>query len=145
MFNSVLMVCVGNICRSPMAEYLLKDMATREDRHLRVESAGIGALVGKSADPNTLRLLAERGVDGSPHRARQLNGDLLREFDIVWVMERWQKREIEAEYPTSRGRVYTIGHWEDFEVPDPYQKDDTAFREAMELIEKGIDQWRTRI
>jgi len=145
MFNSVLMVCVGNICRSPMAEYLLKDVVAREKRALRVESAGIGALVGKPADPHTLQLLAERGVDGAPHRARQLDGSLLREFDLVWVMEKWQKREIEAEHPSSRGRVYTIGHWGDFEVPDPYQKDEKAFREAMALIEKGLDQWRTRI
>lgn len=145
MFNSILMVCVGNICRSPMAEYLLKDVASRENRALRVESAGIGALVGKPADPYTIRLLAERGIDGMPHRARQLDGGLLRDFDLVWVMEKWQKRQIEAEHPSSRGRVYTIGHWEGVEILDPYQKDEKAFREAMTLIEKGIDQWRAKI
>src|SRR6266542_2985353 len=80
MFENVLIVCVGNICRSPMAEGLLRARFVGH-RRARIESAGLAALEGRPADPIAVELLAERGIDISAHRARQLTPELLAAFE----------------------------------------------------------------
>jgi protein-tyrosine phosphatase len=139
MFNSILVVCVGNICRSPMAEALLRKAI--ESRGIAVSSAGIGALVGHAADETAQALMLERGIDISCHRARQLDGQLVREADLILVMEQWQQKEIDTHYPTARGKVHCLGKWSDFEIPDPYRRPRQAFEAALESIDQGINDW----
>ena len=82
-FEHVLVVCVGNICRSPTAEFLLKRALPGK----RVESAGLGALVGHDMEA-TARLVAEaHGLACPQHKARQLTRELCREADVILVME----------------------------------------------------------
>jgi protein-tyrosine phosphatase len=138
-FSAILTVCVGNICRSPMAEAVLAHRLASRGFDVKVESAGIGALVGRPADPIALALMSERGLDLSRHRARQLTPDLVRAFDLVLVMESDQQRAVEAMVPSARGRVHRIGRWGNFDVPDPYRQDRRAFERALELIERGVD------
>ncbi len=107
----------------------------------RVESAGLAALVGRPADPAAVRLLADRGVDISGHRARQLTPDLLADFDLVLVMEVAQQHHLEMLSRASRGRVHRIGRFGRFDVPDPYRQDDAAFERALALIERGLDDF----
>ena len=140
MFRRDLMVCTGNICRSPMAEVLL----ARECPSLQVESAGIAALVGHSADPDALALMQERGIDLSGHRARQLSPSLLSEADLVLVMEEAQRRHIERTFPAARGKVHRLGRFGDFDVPDPYRRGREEFVRALELIGNGISQFKAR-
>ena len=64
----ILVVCVGNICRSPMAEALLRDALTGPEE-ITVKSAGLGALVGQAADKHAVELMKERGMDLIAHRA----------------------------------------------------------------------------
>src|SRR5512138_1160813 len=109
MFSRILMVCVGNVCRSPMAAALLRDRLGRRGVVLGVESAGISALVGRPAEQTAQELMRERGLDISAHRARQLTPELIRSFELVLVMEASQQPEVEAILPTARGRVYRIG------------------------------------
>lgn len=139
MFQSILIVCVGNICRSPLAEGLLRDRLEKAGKQVRVESAGLGALVGKPADPLSVELAAELGVDLTAHRARQLTPELLREFELVLVMEAWQVKDVERLSPTTRGRVYRLGHWGDFDIPDPYRKPRGAFERALARIQEGVE------
>src|SRR5690606_6892784 len=122
MFERILVVCVGNICRSPMAEALLREALPGR----RVSSAGIGALVGEPADPLAVQLMRERGLDIGAHRGRQLDEPLLRENDVLLVMERGHREWIESRWPQARGRVYRWGHWSDFEVPDPRSEEHTS-------------------
>lgn len=143
MFNHIVVICVGNICRSPMAEALLA--AKLRERGTVVRSAGIGALVGHPAEPLAAELLAERGLDLSHHRARQLNDRIVREADLILVMEMWQQKELEKIYPHSRGRVHRLGRWGDFEVPDPYKKPRPAFEAALALIEQGVAEWEAKL
>lgn len=143
MFNSILVVCVGNICRSPMAEALLRDVL--KDKGVTVSSAGIGALVGHPADKTAQELMRERGLDIGAHRARQLNAQLLREHDLVLVMEPWHQRDIEAMHPFARGKVHRLGKWGEFDVPDPYRKPREAFEQALAAIDTGIEEWKTRV
>jgi protein-tyrosine phosphatase len=138
-FSSVLTVCIGNICRSPMAEVVLADRLRRRGLHVKVESAGIGALVGRPADPIAQALVAERGLDLSGHRARQLTPELIRGFELILVMETEQQRAVVSMLPAARGRVHCIGRWGKFEVPDPYRQPRPAFERALALIDRGVD------
>jgi protein-tyrosine phosphatase len=137
--KSILTVCIGNICRSPMAQALIARRLAGRGLDAAVESAGLAAQVGRAADPIAQELMRERGLDLSGHRARQLTPELLRAFEIVLVMEAAQQRAVEGMWPSARGRVYRIGRSGDFDVPDPYRRDRAAFEMALALIERGVD------
>jgi len=137
-FSTILTVCMGNICRSPMAEAALADRLGRRGVAAAIASAGISALVGRPADPIAQQLMAERGLDISRHRARQLTPELIRSFELILVMEGDQQRAVEAILPSARGRVQRIGHWGGFDVPDPYRQGRPAFERSLDLIERGL-------
>jgi protein-tyrosine phosphatase len=137
-FSRILTVCVGNICRSPMAEAVLLERLRKRGVCATVESAGIAALVGRPADPVAQELMRERGLDISAHRARQLTPDIIRAFELILVMEAGQDRAVESILPSARGRVHRIGRWGDFDVPDPFRQSRERFERALELIERGI-------
>lgn len=139
MFNRILVVCVGNICRSPMAEALLASRLAKLGLRSRVESAGLAALVGHPADPLAQLLMRERGLDLSGHRARQLVPALVSAADLVLVMDSAQQRAVEAMLPAARGRVQRLGRWGGFDVPDPYRQERPAFEQALAMIERGVD------
>jgi protein-tyrosine phosphatase len=136
-FTRILAACVGNVCRSPMAEAVLR--ARLSDRGVAVESAGIAALVGSPADPLAREVAASRGLDLSAHRARQLTAEVARGFELVLVMSTGQQREVEKLVPAMRGRVQRIGRWGGFDVPDPFRQGRAAFEHALALIERGAD------
>ena len=124
-----------------MAEALLK--AQLAAKH--VCSAGIGALEGKPAHPTAVALMHERGLDLTSHRGRQLDETLVMQSDLVLVMEKGHLGWIEATWPHARGRVYRWGHWSDFDVPDPYRFGERESREALSLIDKGLEDWKVRL
>ncbi len=138
MFSRILTVCVGNICRSPMAEALLSHRLASRGVQATVESAGIAALAGRPADPVAQELMLARGIDISAHRARQLTPDMIRSFELLLVMEADQQRAVESMLPSARGRVHRIGRWGGFDVPDPFRRGREAFERALTLIERGI-------
>ncbi len=108
---------------------------------IQVKSAGLAALVGHEADNIAIRLMQACGIDISAHRAQQLNRDMLRWADLVLVMEEAQKLSVESWDPSARGKVYRLGEWGDFDVPDPYRQSDEAFETAFELISRGVSDW----
>ena len=134
------MVCVGNICRSPMAEALLQ-RALRGQDGFTVESAGLGALVGHPASEYSQELMLEMGLDISEHRARQIHPDMVRDADLVLVMEAGHKRAIDDADPTARGKVHRLGEWQDADVDDPYRKPREAYEKALVDIQEGVRLW----
>ncbi len=141
MMARILVVCIGNICRSPMAEALLG--AALPDH--QVSSAGLFAMEGYPADAHALELLAERGIDISSHRARALTQELCDQSDVILVMDCQQKQELASRHPTTRGKLYRLGDPEGFDVFDPYRLDRIEFERCLALIEKGVEVWRNRM
>ncbi|CAG9203099.1 Low molecular weight protein-tyrosine-phosphatase Wzb [Paraburkholderia tropica] len=147
MFNDVLIVCHANVCRSPAAEQLFRaGLRERAKAHAGAfHSAGLRALDGEDMDPVMQRLLAERGVDVGEHRSRRLTSKLVRAADLVLVTERRQVAAVERIEPTARGKVFALGNWENSDVSDPHGLDEAAYRESLELMDRLVKGWLSRI
>jgi protein-tyrosine phosphatase len=139
--KTLLVVCEGNICRSPMAQGLLKTRLPRWN----VTSAGLGALIGAPADPLAISLLGNRGIDISMHRATQITRKMCLDSEIVLVMEQDQRKRLERMYPETRGRVFRLSEVAEADVPDPYRQPEQAFRHALAMIDEGVERWVVRI
>ncbi len=140
MFKRILFVCVGNICRSPTAEYLLRARLASED--FEVTSAGLDAVVGRPMEATAAQLLLRHGIDGSAHFGRQLTGELMRRADLVLTMEKSHVATIGRKAPEVSGKVFLLGKWQsDIEIPDPYRQPPPVFDHVYRLIEQGISGW----
>lgn len=122
-----------------MAEILLRERLKEEE--VEVSSAGLMALVGQPADPLAIALLAERGLDATGHRARQITTEIAIGAELILVMELWQQRDLEKSIPQVKGRVFRLGHWRKFDIIDPYRKGRESFAEALAAIDRGINNW----
>jgi protein-tyrosine phosphatase len=141
MFDSILVVCAGNICRSPTAEYILKDKL--QNKAIRVSSAGLTALEGKSADAIAVELVRHQNIDMSAHKGRQLNSALVAENSVILVMEQRHLSDLCNRYPQARGKTFLLGKWlDDKEIPDPYRQSREAFEHVYELIERACGAWQ---
>jgi len=130
-----------------MGEGLLRKALSSnlDSQDIAVLSAGLSALVGYPADEQAQRIMNEHGVDISEHRARQLDIDLINWAELILVMEREQKLVLELDYPSSRGKVFRLGKWQGFDVPDPYRQSKEMFELAFDLIEKGVSDWELKL
>ncbi|WP_341644723.1 low molecular weight protein-tyrosine-phosphatase [Thauera sp. SDU_THAU2] len=145
MFEKILILCTGNICRSPLAEALLRDRAQAQGKKVLVRSAGIGALVDHSADQTTQQVAGLHQIDLGGHRAQQLNLELTRWADLILGMEKHHLDYTNDLDPTTRGKTFLLGHWSKAEVPDPYREPQEAHQLAYDIIAEAVEQWIARI
>ena len=141
MINNILILCIGNICRSPIAEALFADRFKQASLDTVTSSAGLAALVAKPADTVGQALMLERGFDISNHRARQISPEILFGSDLILTMTTDQQKQVELKYPSTCGRVHRLGKWGCYDVPDPFQRPKLVFEQALALIEQGVDEW----
>jgi len=139
----VLFVCLGNICRSPTAEVVFRDIAARAGLagRLVVDSAGTGEWhVGNPPDYRAIEHAARRGYALEHLRARQVTGDDFRRFDYILAMDRNNLAALAAlrpaQFPGHLGLFLDLApHLRVHDVPDPYDEDAAAFEHMLDLIE----------
>ncbi|CAG2146132.1 Low molecular weight protein-tyrosine-phosphatase Ptp [Cupriavidus yeoncheonensis] len=141
MIRSVLVICIGNICRSPMAACLLRRALPECD----VTSAGLSPPVGANADSRAIRLLADEGCDLADHRARAVDETMVAQADLVLVMDSEQRREMESLFPQARGKTFRLCEFVHVDVPDPYGGSFNMFSIVLGLIKQGIATWSAQI
>lgn len=145
MYERILVVCTGNICRSPIAEYLLRDFLIKAGRTPEVRSAGVDALVGERADDVAITLISARGIDLAPHVAQQATQALCRWAELVLVMETHHRNALVEIDPTVRGKTFLLGHWKREEISDPYRHDLSVWEEVVRQIDNGVAEWGRRL
>ncbi|KMZ11396.1 Low molecular weight protein-tyrosine-phosphatase Wzb [Candidatus Burkholderia humilis] len=141
MIQSVLLVCEGNICRSPLAAAML----ARELPHLDVTSAGTHALVGQPADSLITELADADGISLKSHIATQLDAPRAHAADFILTMTRAQSAWIESAWPSTRGKVFRLCDEEREDVTDPYRRHRAVFDVAFAQIRNGVSQWSRRL
>lgn len=143
-FERILIVCIGNICRSPSAQILLKEAIAGSN--IQVDSAGLAAQVGQPMEATARTVLLEHRHVPPEHKARQLDSAMLQAADLVLVMERRHIQRIHQMAPQARGKTFLLGKWQgEKEIADPYRRDKNAFEQAYREIEKSVEAWATRL
>ncbi|WP_305818537.1 arsenate reductase/protein-tyrosine-phosphatase family protein [Photobacterium leiognathi] len=145
MFNKILVVCVGNICRSPAGECILQTKLPTKC----VASAGIATqksgLAGKPADAMACEVVAQYGFDLSGHQAQQLTPELCRDYDLILVMEKGHIEAVTNIAPEARGKTMLFGQWiGQRDIPDPYRQSREAFEHSLTLVEQAAQAWATK-
>ena len=150
---NILMVCMGNICRSPIAEGLLRNklQAAGLARRVRVDSAGTGGWhAGMSPDRRAVEVCQEFGIAIGDQRARQITQSDFRAFEWLLCADRVNLRQVQAlATPAERSRTALLLEWsglgEQVEVPDPYYGTIEDFRAVFRLLDRATDAMLTKL
>lgn len=142
MIRNVLVVCVGNICRSPLGERLLQARAPQ----VSVTSAGIGALVGNAADETTAKIASAHEVSLEGHVSRQFTAELGSRADLILVMEAGHKAQIARETPHLSGKIMLFDHWTGAKgIADPYQRSSEFHENVFKQVDAAATAWAARL
>ena len=141
--KTILFVCAGNVCRSPMAEGVLREMLGRRS-DLRVVSAGLGALDDVGPSEFAVRVMAERGLDISGFRSQSLTKELVERADFIFVMTGAQQETLQMLYPAAAEKTFLLREFEEVElgankdIADPMGQPLEAYRRAREQIGRAM-------
>ena len=145
---SVLFVCLGNICRSPLAEGAFRTYARQRgvEHAFHIDSAGTGGWhSGEAPDPRSIRTAENHGVDISAQRSRVLTSEDLENFDYVFAMDRSNRVNIlKRHHDDYSHRVHMFlsrTKDADAEVPDPYYDRDDGFEQVWTLVSEAALSW----
>ncbi len=144
LFKRIMIVCIGNICRSPTAEHLMRVALAPSD--IVVSSAGLSAVKNKPIEATAGLVLEEHGHIAPEHSGTQLTAAAINESDLILVMEQHHIGGVLSISPEARGKVFLLGKWQDNrEINDPYRQGKPAFVHAYALIDAAVNAWAQRI
>lgn len=150
---TILFVCTGNTCRSPIAAALCREMLAREKKlaGVKVASAGLAADVGEKVSDNARIILKEERIDLSGHRAVSLNKEKVEGADLILVMTPQHKRELFKRYPGAEGKTHLLKEYSgvtagDPAIADPYLGNLEEYRITVEEIRTGLKKliWKLK-
>ena len=146
--TSILFVCHGNICRSPFAEVYFRSLLKKHGLSLAVRSAGLDTTPGKPAHSNTKVMAKQQQLSLTDHVTTQLHADLVKQSDLIVVMEIAQKNRVHRLYPASRGKVVLLGCFDPkgpLEIADPYGKTMDDFRSCFQQVARCCDNLAVKL
>lgn len=146
------MVCLGNICRSPLAEGILQDKVKKLGLNAQIESAGTGNYhVGEGADPRSVEVASRNNIDINSHTARQFRTSDFDHYDLIFAMDASNYNNIlklsrnEADRKKVRMLMNEIQPGENIDVPDPYFGGENGFDMVFDMINRACDKIAERI
>lgn len=140
----VLIVCTGNICRSPMAEGFMRQLLReRKIDGISVTSAGLSAISGSPVVDRAALAALEEGVDIGSHRSRALTEEMVAAADFILVMDHSHRRALAEWYPYARSKVFLLGSFrdgnlDDVDIHDPYGPNMDEFRKCFLIIQQSV-------
>jgi len=161
-YAKIMVVCLGNICRSPVAEAMLR----RSLPGRQICSAGLNAMVGQGVESTARELAEQDDLDVSQHKAQQISTDLIQWADLILVMSQQQRQALGAKAPVAMGKIMLLGHWlpasgtlgsvgepgkpgapgaTGLDIPDPYQKSREVFEYVHQTMSQAVALWSRKI
>lgn len=140
--KTILVVCIGNICRSPVGERLLRKGLPE----MEVTSAGLGAVVGHAADARAAEAAAAIGLSLDGHVARQFTAELGRQADLILVMEAEHRRVLAQGHPELSGKVMLFDHWLGGEgIADPHGRSAEVHAATVARLARAAESWTAKL
>lgn len=142
--SKILMVCLGNICRSPLAEGILKSKLFRSG--VFIDSAGTGSYhIGEKPDIRSITVAAENGIDITKQRARKFTVKDFDEFDYIYVMDSLNYKNVlelarnEDDIKKVKYILNEVFPGDNLEVPDPYIGGDYGFKNVYKMLDEACE------
>lgn len=149
MYQRILTVCTGNVCRSPLAQAMLHAQFVADGRDAQVISAGVRAMVDKPVDPTVLFIAGAQPAllpILQQHRAQLLTDALTWWADLILVMEPAHVPRVLKIDPASRNKIQPLGRWtRQLAIADPHLRHESVYRQVHEQIEQAVRAWRDDI
>jgi protein-tyrosine phosphatase len=146
--QSVLFVCKGNICRSPLAEAYFQSLVDKDGRRMIVRSAGLETTPGKPAHIKAKAVALEHRLSLEEHATTQVHTELIDKSDLIVVMEIVQKNRIQRLYPKANGKVVLLGRFDSvgsLEIADPYSGTSEEFQSCFQQVSRCCDVLAARL
>lgn len=145
---TILFVCSGNACRSPMAEGLLrKKLYPQYKTNLIIHSAGTLGISGSPAAPNAVTVAKEKGVDIYQHISKGINKKIMTEADIIFVMADYHKKTLDQNYSKNIQKIFLLTNFgldkkeqENVSIKDPIGENLTFYRQVINHIERELER-----
>ena len=142
MFERILVICDGNICRSPTVAVMLKGLKPG----MTISSAGLIGLEGQDMEPTARAVAEQNGLSCGEHVARKLTSEMCRDSDLILVMESRQKDRLGEKFPEASGKTFLLTHWNGkHDIPDPYKRGRDAFERIYPMMEAATQAWAKKL
>ncbi len=141
--KKIMFICTGNICRSAMADGLMKKLVKEQNKDIESYSCGIFAENGDMPTFNAIEAIKEYGVDLKNHRATNIRNSKIKDMDIILCATVSHKNNVKAMYPELRDKIFTIKEYAEFDennldIPDPWGYDIETYRFCASTISKCL-------